>query len=251
MSVIFRLLRGKGTSDPSDTTLKSISFRNYKIQKDGAMKALVEHNTLLNSLGSHNLRMAVRIPDSIASENEWLALNLLEFFNDTSMIWGCAILDAEVLKADSNEYSGFPPGYEYRAVKFIRRHHGKSVKEAVKCTASAYVEHVMDWLQDEIDLLPPDTTVLEKSGPSFKRRSAEMYRRLFRIYIIILATHTDVLQRLDMLAHVNTCFKHLLFFCIEYSLLNEREFEPIQEIVDNFMIDFVQEKRNGKENIAL
>lgn len=42
---------------------------------------------------------------------------------------------------------------------------------------------------------------------------------IFRIFAIIYHRHFTTIEKLDAAAHLNTCFKHFMFFVLEFSLV--------------------------------
>merc|ERR1719237_1527239 len=72
--------------------------------------------------------------------------------------------------------------------------------------------------------------VFSKRQP-FATLCGQIFRRLFRVYGIIYSSFFGTLEALGMAPHLNTCFKHFMFFCTEFSLLPEREIEPLEFIV--------------------
>ena len=44
----------------------------------------------------------------------------------------------------------------------------------------------------------------------------------------------------------NTCLKHLVYFCLCHKLVETKEMEPLQRLIDRFMADD-DEKRGGKK----
>ena len=36
-------------------------------------------------------------------------------------------------------------------------------------------------------------------------------------------------------SHLNTCFKHFIFFVLEFELIDSKELEPLQELIDNML----------------
>jgi MOB kinase activator 1 len=67
--------------------------------------------------------------------------------------------------------------------------------------------------------------------PQFAALCGQIFRRVFRVYGIIYSSFFGTLEALDMAPHLNTCFKHFLFFCTEFGLLPEREMEPLEVLV--------------------
>jgi MOB kinase activator 1 len=71
------------------------------------------------TLGSGNLRTSVVLPEN-EDLSEWLAANIVDFFNEVSLMYGLCAVDAEKFKLPGE---GFPPGFEYRwadGVKIIK-----------------------------------------------------------------------------------------------------------------------------------
>jgi MOB kinase activator 1 len=62
------------------------------------------------TLGTGNLRSAVTLPEN-EDLNEWLAANIVDFFNEVSLLYGLCADDAQKFNKPGE---GFPPGFEYR-----------------------------------------------------------------------------------------------------------------------------------------
>lgn len=152
---------------------------------------------------------------------------------------------------------GFPSGVEYR---------WSDGGEAVSVSAPIYIEKVLGWI-GELNLTPtltlsaicfsflthlqrwtftadqmndptkfPDDEDDEVSlrvfqTPQFAALCGQIFRRCFRVYGIIYSSFFGTLEALDMAPHLNTCFKHFLFFCTEFGLLPEREMDPLEVLV--------------------
>eukprot|EP01130_Rhizamoeba_saxonica_P008329 TRINITY_DN3366_c0_g1_i2.p1 TRINITY_DN3366_c0_g1~~TRINITY_DN3366_c0_g1_i2.p1 ORF type:complete len:135 (+),score=27.84 TRINITY_DN3366_c0_g1_i2:36-440(+) len=92
------------------------------------------------SLGSGDLKSAVVCPNG-EDLNEWLAWNVIEFYNQINVLYGsikgfCTATSCPSMSAG--------PRYEYLWAD------GKK-KKATKCTAPQYVEYLMAWIQDLLD----------------------------------------------------------------------------------------------------
>jgi len=57
-------------------------------------------------------------------------------------------------------------------------------------------------------------------------------KRLFRVYAHVYHQHRDDVRRLDEEAHLNTSFKHFIFFIEEFSLIDKKELTPLQDLID-------------------
>jgi len=67
-----------------------------------------------------------------------------------------------------------------------------------------------------------------------------VYKRLFRIYAHVYSTHFDQLRRLGANAHLNTCFKHFVYFTREFSLIDDDELAPLKKLIVRFLNEPVE-----------
>lgn len=129
---------------------------------------------------------------------------------------------------------GFPSGVEYRWSEGSGRN-----ASTVSVSAPVYVEKVLKWVRDRIndESQFPDDDDEEESlrvfqTPAFAALCGQIFRRIFRVYGIIYSSFFGTLEALGMAPHLNTCFKHFIFFCTEFGLLPEREVEPLEVLVN-------------------
>jgi len=57
-------------------------------------------------------------------------------------------------------------------------------------------------------------------------------KRLFRVYAHIYHQHFKDVVNLGEEAHLNTSFKHFIYFVQEFGLIDKRELAPLQELID-------------------
>lgn len=62
-----------------------------------------------------------------------------------------------------------------------------------------------------------------------------LFRRFFRVYGHIYHSHIDEINKLNADAHLNTCFKHFIYFVMEFQLIAKEELAPLQSIVDSII----------------
>eukprot|EP00640_Fibrocapsa_japonica_P006631 CAMPEP_0113936012 /NCGR_PEP_ID=MMETSP1339-20121228/3019_1 /TAXON_ID=94617 /ORGANISM="Fibrocapsa japonica" /LENGTH=181 /DNA_ID=CAMNT_0000938337 /DNA_START=92 /DNA_END=637 /DNA_ORIENTATION=- /assembly_acc=CAM_ASM_000762 len=174
------------------------------------------------------MRLAVQLPSS-ASLNEWLCVNTVDFFNEVSLLYGIVMDDTSRFTRPGD---GFPAGFEYL---WSPGAHSKPVK----CSAPEYVDHVMTWVEGQLNddsKFPsqPDLPYPE----NFTQMVQTVFKRLFRVFAIIYCSHFGAVEQLGAAPHLNTSFKHFLFFCLEFSLINQRELEPLIELVRPLQEEF-------------
>ncbi|XP_075379833.1 MOB kinase activator 1A isoform X1 [Mycteria americana] len=175
------------------------------------------------TLGSGNLRQAVMLPEG-EDLNEWIAVNTVDFFNQINMLYGtitefCTEASCPVMSAG--------PRYEYHWAD------GTNIKKPIKCSAPKYIDYLMTWVQDQLD---DETLFPSKIGVPFPKNfmsvAKTILKRLFRVYAHIYHQHFDSVMRLQEEAHLNTSFKHFIFFVQEFNLIDRRELAPLQELIE-------------------
>lgn len=201
------------------------------------------------TLGSGNLRSAVVLPEG-EDLNEWVAVNsefliicvlhfdicficthfltvryaAVDFFNQINMLYGTI---TEFCTEDSCGIMSAGPKYEYHWAD------GQTVKKPIKCSAPKYIDYLMTWVQDQLD---DETLFPSKIGVPFPKNfltiAKTILKRLFRVYAHIYHQHFEEVVRLGEEAHLNTSFKHFIFFVQEFNLIDQRELAPLQELIN-------------------
>ena len=59
-------------------------------------------------------------------------------------------------------------------------------------------------------------------------------RRLFRVYGHIYHSHFETILNLGEQAHLNTSFKHFIFFIQEFDLIDKKDLEPMKYLIDTY-----------------
>ncbi|XP_014384959.1 PREDICTED: MOB kinase activator 1B [Myotis brandtii] len=175
------------------------------------------------TLGSGNLRMAVMLPEG-EDLNEWVAVNTVDFFNQINMLYGTI---TDFCTEESCPVMSAGPKYEYHWAD------GTNIKKPIKCSAPKYIDYLMTWVQDQLD---DETLFPSKIGVPFPKNfmsvAKTILKRLFRVYAHIYHQHFDPVIQLQEEAHLNTSFKHFIFFVQEFNLVDRRELAPLQELIE-------------------
>jgi len=142
---------------------------------------------------------------------------------------------------------------------------GVKVKKPITCSAAEYVDYLLDWVQELLenqDIFPQDAgkstsltvkldllTFLSKPNQTgkdfpknFKSTVSDIFRRLFRVYAHIYHHHHDNIKKDNAEAHLNTSFKHFLFFCDEFELIPDAQLAPLTPLIEELR------KKQPKEN---
>ena len=118
-----------------------------------------------------------------------------------------------------------------------------------------YCEHVLAWVEDVLDDRSVFPVEDDEPWPEdfVSRHMTTVYRRMFRIFNIIYHKHYKFIINEDDNAefHLNTCFKHFIFFCKEFSLLdfNSVEVNSLSSAISNIVRKYERacEKREEKQ----
>jgi MOB kinase activator 1 len=179
-----------------------------------------------STLGSGNIKVAVQLPPG-EDLNEWLAVNTVDFFNEISMFYGMLI---EFCTQASCPVMCAGPAFEYLWAD------GVKVINPIKLSAPDYVDNLMSWVESQLN----DENIFPlQQGHSFPKNFKSIVmvilKRLFRVYAHIYHSHMDKVKSLGGNVHLNTSFKHFIHFVNEFSLIDPKELEPMQLVIDKMM----------------
>lgn len=151
----------------------------------------------------------------------------MDFSNQIKMLWSTL---TEFCTPEKYPTMTAGPQYEYLWQD------DKEYKKPTALPAATYIQCVLDWLQDIID---DDARFPSEIGVpfprNFKQLIRQMCKRIFRIYAHIYCHHFSIVIALGEEAHLNTSFKHFIFFVKEFDLLEERETGPVKELIDSMI----------------
>lgn len=187
-------------------------------------RAFSLHKLAKATLGSGDLRAAVVLP---AGEelNEWLAVHTIDFYNTTNLLYGSL---TEFCTEESCPSMAAGPRYEYLWAD------GKDYKRPVRVSAPHYVELLMNWINDLVNddaVFPSDDC--SAFPKDFLNVIKKIFKRLFRVYAHIYYSHFAQIQKLGMEAHLNSAFKHFMYFVFEFELIDRKEQEPLEELISS------------------
>merc|ERR1712146_541933 len=72
---------------------------------------------------------------------------------------------------------------------------------------------------------------------NFRDVVGNIFRRLFRVYAHIYFCHYERVVELTFEAHLNSCFKHLMYFVLEFDLVRAEELRPLQPLIDKMIAE--------------
>ena len=237
------------------------------------------------TLGSGSLRKAVKLPEG-EDLSEWLAVNGrwqsaagLDGQHDSFWSFWCSrrllqsdqpslwihyrILLPSFLPGDESDrwvrvsLASYPRRMSMTPYRFeYLWQDTEKYKRPTKMPAPEYIEHLMAWVQGNIDnevMFPSRIGTsycwlpnwhgqdwlqmlgvpFPKTFPSLIR---QLFKRLYRVYAHIYCHHYPVIIQLGLEPHLNTSFKHYVLFIDEHSLANGKDFwGPLGDLVDNML----------------
>jgi MOB kinase activator 1 len=104
-----------------------------------------------------------------------------------------------------------------------------------------YVELVVNWVEGILN----DETVFPKSSATtfprdFEKTCRGVFKRLFRVFAILYSHYYNRFESLNAVAHLNTTFKHFMFFCFEFDMVPAAELEAIDVLVQRLREEYDQ-----------
>jgi len=180
--------------------------------------------TMKATLGGGELKKTVQLPEG-EDLNEWIAVNTVHFYNAANMIYGtcaefCTEETCKTMSAGRNEYL-WKDGVKY--------------KKPTRVSAPVYIDNLLNWVNDQISnpkLFPVDETT---SFPrNFMAQVKNIYKRLFRLYAHIYYSHFEKIRNIGANAHLNTCFKHFVYFILEFNLVDDKGLSPLENFISKF-----------------
>jgi MOB kinase activator 1 len=98
----------------------------------------------------------------------------------------------------------------------------------VETSAPVYCAKCLDWI---LDLLSDENFFPQEIGKpfpkDFDKKIKKIFQRLVRIYAHWYRSHVKDFEESGAVAHLNTCFRHLYFFCAEHKLIDEQDWAPL------------------------
>jgi len=103
-------------------------------------------------------------------------------------------------------------------------------------SAPEYTDLLMTWAESQLN----DETIFpiafgSEYPKNFMSVVKQIYKRFFRVYAHIYHSHFSRIVRVGAEAHLNTCFKHFIFFVTEFKLIDQKEMKPLEDLINKIM----------------
>uniref|UniRef100_F6XIV8 ATP synthase mitochondrial F1 complex assembly factor 1 n=3 Tax=Equus TaxID=9789 RepID=F6XIV8_HORSE len=202
---------------------KDKTFRPRKRFEPGTQRFELYKKAQASLKSGLDLRSVVRLPPG-ENIDDWIAVHVVDFFNRINLIYGTM---AERCSETSCPVMAGGPRYEYRWQD------ERQYRRPAKLSAPRYMALLMDWIEGLIndeDVFP--TRIGVPFPRNFQQVCTKILTRLFRVFVHVYIHHFDSILSMGAEAHVNTCYKHFYYFIREFSLVDQRELEPLREMTE-------------------
>ncbi|EQB77433.1 MOB kinase activator 3C isoform 2 [Camelus ferus] len=231
---------------------KDKTFRPRKRFEPGTQRFELYKKAQASLKSGLDLRSVVRLPPG-ENIDDWIAVHVVDFFNRINLIYGTM---AERCSESSCPVMAGGPRYEYRWQD------ERQYRRPAKLSAPRYMALLMDWIEGLIndeEVFPTrvgecrlagraglaaegggQLSPLHRLNPqagvpfpkNFQQVCTKILTRLFRVFVHVYIHHFDSILSMGAEAHVNTCYKHFYYFIREFSLVDQRELEPLREMTE-------------------
>jgi len=199
-------------------------FKKPKKKIQQGSKQYTLKQSLKASLGNGNMiKDSVKLPPG-ENINEWIAMNTIELYNTMNLCYG--------IVSEFCSESTCPQMTAGRNVTYFWAD-SKKKEKPVSLPAPEYVEKLVIWISEQLDdttIFPNETTA--EFGKNFLPTAKKILSRMFRVYAHIYHNHWEKVKTLGAEAHINTCFKHFYYFTHEFQLIDEKDLQPMQSLID-------------------
>jgi len=116
---------------------------------------------------------------------------------------------------------------------------------------SNYIDHVMSWVDAQLKnnrIFPSIATESTPFPEQFRIYVATIFKRLFRVFAIIYTNHITEIKELAADTHLNTCYKHFVFFCAEFNLVQKCELEALRVPTKQYYEEFCKARMRIQHN---
>ncbi|CAF1067555.1 unnamed protein product, partial [Didymodactylos carnosus] len=197
------------------------TFRPKKKFQPGTLRYSLHKHASATLNSGLDLKEVVKLPDD-ENENDWIAVHVVDFFNRINLVYG--VIGDYCTEQTCPTMSGGPK-YEYHWCDNLE------YKKPTSLSAQMYITKLMEWIELQINdeaLFPIQIGI--PFPKSFHSICKKILSRLFRVFVHVYIHHFDKLKQLGAEPHVNTCYKHFMYFVTEFNLLKKEEIEPLYEM---------------------
>lgn len=211
---------GKKRSDTFVPNKKRMNTNRYKDL----------HKYAQASLGAGaNLKEAFETPPECGDRREWLAIMCDNFTNEAMILLQTIAIDKGICTPDTCPNMTAGPNYQFLWQGPDKKAPPENVPAIDYCANT--IDWVLDLLDDETFFPQDDAGAFPKD---FEKKIKKVFQRLIRVYAHWYRSHVEDFEKVGALAHLNTCFRHLYFFCVGNKLVEagSKDWEPVKTEIE-------------------
>lgn len=179
----------------------------------------------MDTLGIADLRKIVCKPEG-EDMNEWYATKISQIYDELKLLYSTI---SEYCTAESC------PDMKGGDMKYLWADN-KKYKNPVEVPAPEYIGLLLTWVREQLE----DETIFPSQignpfPDDFESRISKIMSRMFRMYVHFYYYHMDHFKILGIETHLNTSFKHFIFFSKTYNLISDDQLEPLKDLIEKFM----------------
>lgn len=210
---------------------KDKTFRPKKKFEPGTLRYELHRHADETLSAGIDLRETVKLPRS-EELNDWIAVHVVDFFNRINLLYGVV---ADNCTKESCPVMSGGPKYEYLWCD------NENYKKPTHLSANQYIGLLMEWTEKQIndESIFPCTTGIP-FPKNFQSTCKKILSRLFRVFVHVYIHHFDRITQIGAEAHVNTCYKHFIYFVMEFNLLRKEEIQPLIQMTYRMCPDLIE-----------
>eukprot|EP00924_Labyrinthula_sp_SR-Ha-C_P010805 maker-scaffold_35-snap-gene-2.87-mRNA-1 protein AED:0.00 eAED:0.00 QI:81/1/1/1/1/1/3/106/257 len=200
-----------------------------------------------STLGANQLHLVVQTPPG-EHKLEWISMHLTDFYNEIGMF-----VEMTAEHDDADKYNspgkGFPPGLVYRWKN-------EETGEPMTVSCFDYMDYCLAFIEQQLEELgDPESKIAEGdfTHEDYMKAVTQVFTKMFRCYAILYGTFTTTLKKMDLAQHLNTSFKHYVYFAASQDLLpSDKEITPLKTKVGQHLDRYHQNMvdKPPKEHLA-
>lgn len=180
----------------------------------------LEYPNQMDNISKYSLKELVKLPHR-ESAQEWIANNLLDFHKQVCMLYGtiskrCTRLTCPRMTAGN---------------KYVFLWSDEGTKKPVDLSASEYIHHSLDWIQEQLNnqaIFPQ--TLDQNFPPNYIEVCRVICKRILRVFAHIYHHHLHEVKELKEDRHMNTNMKHFIYFVNEFDLISPNDLGPLKNL---------------------
>jgi len=180
---------------------------------------------------------AVKLPVGI-DENEWIAAQMVGIFEEVCNL--VSVLDD--LCTCPRMSAGKHVHYSWA---------DETNPQPRALTATQYMNTLVTYAESHLkdrELLPIDNAPFP---PRFRQVMQTLCKRFFRVYAHAFLSHFQEISEGGVEAELNFCFKHFLQFVLEFDLVDRRDMQPLEQLIQKFTAHKEKDEKDEKDEEAI